>query len=271
MHSTPSRPLLSPSTGRGTTPLIFLHGLGGSGRYWYQVRDELDPERFTIHLLDLLGFGRSPWPDVEYTLEDHLAALEHWRADILGTHRFTCIGHSLGAILAERWAQRTRALDKLILVSLPIMADPYTDQRRLASLSRLHWVTLENPVVGRLACQVMCHSRPVWRFLATLLNRRVPRAVAQDAVLHTERSFFGTLNHCALEQPAALSISPYEPPSLFIHGDQDPVASIDELRSQVLSRPNARLHMLPGGHDLLLTHPKALADRIARFAQDWSG
>lgn len=135
----------------------------------------------------------------------------------------------------------------------------------------LHRLTLENPVIARLACQVVCHSRPVWRFLVPLLDRRVPRAVAQDAVLHTERSFFGTLNHCALEQPAALSISPSEPPSLFIHGDQDPLAPIDNLRSQVLSRPNARLHVLPGaGHDLPLTHPKVLADMIARFAQDWS-
>lgn len=268
MGSIQTHPLFSERAGSGPTQLVLLHGLGGSGRYWYQVRDELDPERFTMHLVDLLGFGRSPWPDVEYTLEEHVAALERWRADVLGTARFICIGHSLGAILAEQWAKRTRAIAKLVLVSFPILADPSTAQIRLARLSMLHRLTLGNPAIAHLACQVVCHSRPVWRFLAPLLDRRVPRAVAQDAVLHTERSFFGTLKHCALEQPAALSNSPSEPRSLFIHGDRDPVASIDDLRRQALSRPNAWLQVLPGaGHDLPLTHPKALADMIARFAQ----
>lgn len=83
MRSTHPYSLFSESTGWGTTPLVFLQGLGGSGRYSYQVRDDLDPERFTVHLVYLLGFGRSPWPDVEYALEDHIAALERWRADVL--------------------------------------------------------------------------------------------------------------------------------------------------------------------------------------------
>ena len=43
-------------------PLLLLHGITGSGRYWLRVAPGLSSE-FTVLMPDLLGFGDSPKPD----------------------------------------------------------------------------------------------------------------------------------------------------------------------------------------------------------------
>jgi pimeloyl-ACP methyl ester carboxylesterase len=42
-------------------PVVLVHGLAGSWRYWRRGLDELT-ERHALYIPDLLGFGRSPKP-----------------------------------------------------------------------------------------------------------------------------------------------------------------------------------------------------------------
>ena len=56
-------------------PVVFLHGLGGTNRYWTcQLKQE--PLAGKALFVDLLGFGESPQPWCQYTIERHLAALD---------------------------------------------------------------------------------------------------------------------------------------------------------------------------------------------------
>ncbi len=123
-----ARPLFSErrgAGGAGDPAVVFLHGLAGSGRYWYPVAERLGQARLQLHLVDLLGFGRSPWPDVAYTVDDHLAALEGWRAAAgLADTPLALVGHSLGALLALEWLARAPGLAGAALVSLPVYRDP---------------------------------------------------------------------------------------------------------------------------------------------------
>ncbi len=123
-----ARPLFSERRGAGGVgdpAVVFLHGLAGSGRYWYPVAERLGQARLQLHLVDLLGFGRSPWPDVAYTVDDHLAALEGWRAAAgLADTPLALVGHSLGALLALEWLARAPGLAGAALVSLPVYRDP---------------------------------------------------------------------------------------------------------------------------------------------------
>ena len=66
-------------------PVIFLHGFRGSGRYWEPQLRQLAAHHQII-IVDLLGFGESPWPadsayDTSATLEflpgDHNMYLRH--------------------------------------------------------------------------------------------------------------------------------------------------------------------------------------------------
>ena len=49
--------LYSRVIGRGS-PVLFVHGLGGSGRYWGDTFDHLG-SRHRLAFVDLAGFGRS--------------------------------------------------------------------------------------------------------------------------------------------------------------------------------------------------------------------
>src|SRR6266571_3484945 len=88
--------------------VIGLHGLATANRL---LGPRLAPlaDRARLFFPDLLGHGRSPWPDCAYGLRDHLDALQHWRAAVgLATEPVYLVGVSLGAILALHYAARKR-------------------------------------------------------------------------------------------------------------------------------------------------------------------
>lgn len=49
-------------------PLVLVHGLGGRAEDWLSLIPELKRNGHRIYALDLLGFGRSDKPDVDYSI-----------------------------------------------------------------------------------------------------------------------------------------------------------------------------------------------------------
>ncbi|MET7367523.1 alpha/beta hydrolase [Streptomyces sp. NPDC005566] len=99
------------------SPVVLLHGLGGSAVSWEPVARLLG-EEWRVYALDMRGHGESDWPD-EY-------ALEQMRDDVLGfldeceLDRVGVVGHSMGGVvaylLAEEHADR---VERLVLVETP--------------------------------------------------------------------------------------------------------------------------------------------------------
>lgn len=259
--------------------VVFLHGLTGSGRYWYRVADRLRGAGRELRLVDLLGFGRSPWPDGDYTLAEHLAALDAWRATAgLADRPLVLVGHSLGALLAPEWATHTPHVRGAVLIGLPVYPDVAAARRALAHLSLLHRLTLGARPLAQGLCLAMYHTRPLWRLLAPLLAPHVPPAVARDGVLHTWRSFSGTLEHVVFGLPAGrVAQLAAGLPLLLVHGAADRTAPAEAVRALAARLPRGRLDTIAGGgHDVPLTHPLQVAGAIrvfvaARDARDWSG
>ncbi len=108
--------------GEGTgTPLVFLHALGASSRYWSGRLGALAATHRCV-LPDLLGFGQSPKPsDCAYAISDHLDALTTTLTDQgLASEPIVLVGHSLGAILAIEYASRfPEHVRSVILLGLP--------------------------------------------------------------------------------------------------------------------------------------------------------
>ncbi len=265
--------LYSESRGVGEPAVVFLHGLAASGRYWSGVAACLDGHGQQLWLVDLLGFGRSPWPDLAYTVDDHLAALDDWRAAAgLRDTPLVLVGHSLGALLALAWAARAPLVVGAVLVGLPVYRDPAEARRRMARLSLLHRLTLTSRPLARAACAAMCRFRPLWRLLVPLVVRGVPSAVARDGVLHTWRSLSGTLEHCifgttfehARQQASGL-------PLRLVHGEADDTASIATVRALAADLPLAALLSVPGGrHDVPLSHPALVSEAVGQFLDELS-
>ena len=268
-------PLFSERRGRaaaGAPAVVFLHGLLASGRYWDRVVGHLGAAGLDCRLVDLLGFGRSPWPDIAYTLDDHLAALEEWRASAgLADAPLVLVGHSLGALLALQWAARTPTVRGAVLVSLPVYREAEEARRRLARLSTLHRLTLTSRPLAHAACTLMCATRPLARLFAPLFAPQVPTAVAQDGVLHIWPSLSGTLESCIFGTPfervqrLVLSL-----PLVLIHGGADETAPVGIVRELARGLPHTRLVEVPGvGHDLPLSRPALVADAIATAVVGW--
>jgi pimeloyl-ACP methyl ester carboxylesterase len=81
----------SPSNGSGGTPLVLVHGLGARGEDWAAMMPVLAAHGFHVYAPDLLGYGRSPRPDVDYsisleeqTVVQFMQAVHVSRADVGG-------------------------------------------------------------------------------------------------------------------------------------------------------------------------------------------
>ncbi len=89
--------------GNGRTVLL-LHGKNFSGAYWAPVARALAAQGFRVVMPDQIGFGKSSKPvDFQYSFA---ALASHTRAliDQLGIERVAVVGHSMGGMLATRYA-----------------------------------------------------------------------------------------------------------------------------------------------------------------------
>ena len=81
----------APPDGSAGTPLVLIHGLGARGEDWSPLIPSLAAHGFHVYVPDLLGYGRSPKPDVDYsislqekTVVDFMQSLGLAHADIGG-------------------------------------------------------------------------------------------------------------------------------------------------------------------------------------------
>jgi pimeloyl-ACP methyl ester carboxylesterase len=105
-------------------PVVLVHGIASSSVTFENVVP-LITDRHRAVSIDLLGFGGSPAPeDAEYTIEEHVAALRRTlRAARL--RRVVLVGHSLGALIATRYAASYRRdVTRLVIVSPPVYVTP---------------------------------------------------------------------------------------------------------------------------------------------------
>jgi proline iminopeptidase len=122
-------------------PLVFLHGSGGSHRYFLPHLQPLAGE-YQLLFYDQRGTGFSDGrPDLADTIDQFVEDLESLRVTF-GFEKISLIGHSWGAIIALFYALKHQDhLDKLILVDpVPIapmfLIEQYqTIRQRVARLS----------------------------------------------------------------------------------------------------------------------------------------
>ena len=219
-------------------PFVFLHGLGGTHRYWTSGPLAFPP-RSTY--LDLLGYGDSPRPLFRYTVDRHLFAL---RETLVGRAPFILVGHSLGAALALVYAVRYPAQVKaLILIGLP-----HYEERRIAFrwLRRKPsgWI-MTNMLVTAAACLVT--RRLLGRLLPHLL-RDYPKEIAEDLVKHNLMSSTTSLWEVLYRHDLAAEADalPERVPVLCLHGSNDSTAPLDGVLRLASPRPNWDVRVLQG-------------------------
>jgi len=105
----------------GGAVVVMIHGIASSSVTFERLVPLVEPHHRVI-TIDLLGFGDSPAPaDAEYTIGEHAAALSRTIRALKLREPFVLVGHSLGSLIATRYASlHPRRLRKLVLISPPV-------------------------------------------------------------------------------------------------------------------------------------------------------
>ena len=88
--------------GQRGTPIILIHGLGGSAEAWGLLLPRLR-KKCVVYAFDLPGFGRTPLAPEGIDIRAHVLYLERFLA-ALGSPGVTLVGNSLGGWIATRFA-----------------------------------------------------------------------------------------------------------------------------------------------------------------------
>lgn len=235
-------PLFTEVYGAGEETLVFVPGLGGTTRYWRSRTQPLETH-YRIVLVDLLGFGQSPKPWTQYSVEHHVAEL---RAALESLGRVTLVGHSLGALLTIAYAARfPNQVKNIALLGMPYFSSQDQAYRYFRSGRVKGGYVYTNVVLTMAACIV---TRRVLGWMLPYLVRSVPREVAEDLVKHTWRSSTSSLWEVVYRYDIAMDLDrlPNHISLMFIHGDKDVMAPLAQIERLAARRPAWRLWVLPG-------------------------
>jgi pimeloyl-ACP methyl ester carboxylesterase len=111
------------ATSNGNTVLL-LHGKNFFGAYWAGTISALTAAGYRVVVPDQIGFGKSAKPDINYSF-DLLAANTLKLLDQLRTEKVAVVGHSMGGMLAVRFARNYPERTTRLILENPIGLEDY--------------------------------------------------------------------------------------------------------------------------------------------------
>ncbi len=225
-------------------PLLLVHhpSAGGSAWEWRKVFPEL-ANRYTVFALDLLGFGRSDKPRLDYT-GPLLAELVHdFLEDVVG-QRAEGVGSGLGAAyLVNVAVRRPELLDHLVLANPTGSTNPASP-----AIEQVENTVLRSPVLGTSIYNYFVSRGGIRRELIdhifydpTLVT---PELVNQlYAAAHQPGSQFPTAAYLSgrLDLPMRMAFTALKQPVLLVWGGQAHYTPEEDAADLLFRAPHARL------------------------------
>jgi pimeloyl-ACP methyl ester carboxylesterase len=237
-------------------PVIMLHGFTDSWRSFERVLPYL-PDSLNAFAITQRGHGDSEHPEQGYEVRDFVADVAAFM-DALGIGQAIVVGHSMGSIVAQRFAldYPDRALGLVLLGTfVSIVANPATAE--FAAVV----ATLEDPIETEFArdFQVATVALPVPAVLidtAVEESMKVPARVWRDA-------FAGMM-----QEDFAVELGNISAPTLVIYGDQDAFCLRSDQDAIVAGYPDAELLVYQGyGHAMHWEDPARVAADLVVFVR----
>ena len=207
--------------GASKETLLLLHGLGASAERWQEVIP-LFAKKFRVIVPDLIGFGYSDKPMVDYTT-DYFAEFVSKFVNKLGIKDLNIIGSSLGGeIAAETIINHDVNVTKLVLVS-PSGTMKHSTPALNAYISAALYPNNESALS---AFQVMSGGKKIDEKIVSGFVERMKLPNAKMAFMST---LLGLSNSKVVTEKLQLITIP----TLIVWGDNDPVIPIEYAQSFV--------------------------------------
>ena len=189
--------------------VVFLHGIASDSSCFYHAlqylegTSALDNVRFVT--FDLLGSGKSYKSDkLEYNYAEMLSALENSLAKLDVKTPLVLVGHSLGTLIATRYAAtHKKTVKKLILISPPV----YTEE------------DLDNPAM----------EMGLKAFRDAVKVKQRSKVIGKD--------FEGPMQNIVLDRKNYKTLINLTTPAVLIYGDVDRIIAPHNVRKAVKENP----------------------------------
>lgn len=259
------RGVLSARVAGEGTPIVLLHGLAGSGRYWGAAFDQLAGNGQLI-VPDLPGFGASARPPGPLSAAAHADAVAATLDEIAGPDAAAVVvGHSAGCLVAFTLAGRHPGRVAAVVAFAPPL---YADTAAARSVVR------GSGLAGRLialdrrwAWQVLATAhrlrRPAGR-LARVLRPHLPAALLHGSLTHTWTTYQETLQSLVMAaDPAhAAWLRSTPTPVHLVAGAADRLLDLPYLEHLAASSAVSLSVWPSAAHDLPLIDPSRCREEI---------
>ncbi|HOX94621.1 MAG TPA: alpha/beta fold hydrolase [Syntrophales bacterium] len=257
--------------GDSGTPVILLHGLGDSADIWKPNIQALAANH-RVFAPDLIGFGFTDKPDIEYTPEVFVRFIEDFLS-ACAAERCHLVGHSLGGGLALKYAlTHPEQVGKLVLVSSAALGPGATWPLRLSTLPFLGpWALLPTKNILRVFFKRLVYDPDVidadfvdfrYRLLLPRENRR--------ALLKVLRSLL-TIGGVRpdLLNPVLVNLGRIRAPTLIVWGTHDRILPLSHAYRAKTEIRGATLHVFEKcGHMPNFEYPEKFNDIVTAFLKD---
>jgi pimeloyl-ACP methyl ester carboxylesterase len=238
----------------GAKDLVLLHGIGASSERWLSVAPTLS-KYFRVLVPDIIGFGYSDKPTVEYTMsffQDFLAGF----FESLHVSRPSVIASSFGGHIAAEYAIRNpRSLEKLVLVSSAGMmrtSTPVLDGYIMAAL----YPTCENAFT---AFRAMAHDPE------TVTEETVVDFVNRMRLSNAKYAFMSTLLGIRYAPTLRGRLSGIVVPTLVMWGDDNKMIPV-QYAKEFREIPGSELVVIKDcGHTPYVEKPMTFNRLVLKF------
>jgi len=263
------------------TPLVMVHGLGGSAINWMEVGPKFAKHHRAV-ALDLAGFGETPL----YTRSAAVGASAHLVSQFINKlfgEPATVVGNSMGGHIAVLLgADHPELVGRIVLVdpAVPGVHVRRPTPQMLGTMALLSVPGLAENLLDRRLRSVTPEQlvRQVFALVCAQPSRLSSDVVEAHIRLTRERERLGAQNGRAfLQASRSLGLRMADPgfwaharqvkaPVLVVHGELDRLIPLAAARDLVRRLPRWRLEVLDGvGHVPMLETP----DLFMRVVGDW--
>lgn len=248
---------------RSGPPVVLIHGYTDNARDWVPMLPYLS-KRDRLILVDIRGHGRSSKPECCYTRIDFAYDIK-LLLDALGVQKADIVGHSLGSIIAqtfaEYWPERTA---HVVLISSTGGSPPDRPKKPPQFDFAAEIRKLKEPIEADSPFMIAWWDSP------TPVDPDFIRRQRKDAAGIPLRVWLAVLDQALPANNVYGDLQSTLPrlkaPTLLIWGSKDPIMEEDMRQSLRNALPAAQVKIFDGlGHNPFWEDPRGVAEAVNAF------